>query len=140
MDKAAADKLKQLYEKRVPKGMSQAQFGETFGIGTQGLVSQYLNGHTALTVEAAAKFAKGLGCKIDDISPEMARRLRQDIVPVLAKVSLKAALALLIAIPPSLPSKAEAAFNNNLVSAMSGYTLALIRRLRLRLASLIMIS
>lgn len=101
---ADAERLKRLYEDRVPEGMSQADFGQTFGIGTQGMVSQYLTGHRPLNVEAAAKFAKGLRCTIADISPDMARRLRAEIFPVLGRVSIKAALALVLAIPPLVES------------------------------------
>src|SRR3990167_6509739 len=106
-----ADRLKRLYVERVPKGMSQTEFGLRYGIGTQGMVSQYLTGHTPLNVDAAAKFAKGLRCTIADISPDMARQLKVDIFPVLGRVSVKAALALMLVIPPLIPSKAEAAFN-----------------------------
>lgn len=104
-----AERLRKLYEARVPPSMSQAEFGQLFDIGTQGMVSQYLTGHRPLNVEAAAKFARGLGCTIADISPDMARRLRVDVFPVLGRVTVKAMLALMIGIPPSLPSPAEAA-------------------------------
>lgn len=94
-----AERLRQLYEQRVPTDMSQAKFGEVYGIGTQGMVWQYLSGHRPLNFEAAAKFAKGLRCTIADISPAMARRLKTEILPMLGRVSLKAALALLV-LPP----------------------------------------
>lgn len=85
--------LKRLYDERVPKNMSQEEFGALYEIGTQGMVSQYLKGTTPLNFEAAAKFAKGLRCTIHDISPEMARALQRDILPVLGHGILKAALA-----------------------------------------------
>jgi transcriptional regulator with XRE-family HTH domain len=86
--------LKQLYEERVPSGMTQEEFGAKFGIGTQGMVWQYLNGHRPLNAEAAAKFARGLRCTIYDISPEMAEALKAEIVPVLGpKGWLRGALA-----------------------------------------------
>lgn len=104
-----AERLRKLYEKRVPEGMSQTEFGQLFEIGTQGMVSQYLTGHRPLNIEAAAKFARGLGCTIADISPDMARRLRVEVFPVLGRVTVKAAVALVLAlIPPLLPSDAEA--------------------------------
>lgn len=121
-----AERLRRLYRDRVPRGMSQAEFGQLFGIGTQGMVSQYLTGHTALNVEAMAKFAKGLGCTIADISPEMARQLKVEIFPVLGRISVKAVIALvMLAIPAILPSRAEAAFNisNSLIRPLSEYTL-----------------
>lgn len=106
-----AERLKQLYEARAPKGMSQAKFGELYGIGTKAMVWQYLTGYRPLNFEAAAKFARGLGCTIADISPDMARRLKADIFPVLGRVSVKAALFLALVIPPTMQNKAEAAFN-----------------------------
>ena len=107
-----AQRLKQLYDTRVPKGMSQEEFGNAFGIGTQGMVSQYLNGIRPLNYEAAAKFAKGLKCTIADISPELARRLKVEIFPVLGRVTVKAALAMLLVLPPTVQQKADtSAFN-----------------------------
>ena len=106
-----AERLTKLYAQRVPEGMSQEQFGKRFGIGNQSMVSQYLSGHRPLNFEAAAKFAKGLRCTIADISPELTRRLRVDIIPVLGRISARIALAIMLALPPFLPSKVEAAFN-----------------------------
>jgi hypothetical protein len=85
-------KLKRLYTERVPSGMTQEEFGNEYGIGTQGAVWQYLNGYAPLNVEAAAKFAKGLRCTIHDISPEMATMLERDLLPVLGAKMLRAAL------------------------------------------------
>lgn len=98
----AAERLRKLYDSRVPDGISQSDFGTIYGIGSQSMVAQYLSGHRPLNFEAAAKFAKGLRCTIADISPAMARRLRAEIFPVLGKVSLKAAVALALGIPPLL--------------------------------------
>lgn len=123
-----AQRLKRLYEELVPKGMSQEEFGAKFDIGSQSMVSQYLSGHRPLNFEAAAKFAKGLRCTIADISPDMARRIKVEIFPVLGRVSLKAALALVLTIPPMLPTKAEAAFNNNPIISLSEYALRCIRK------------
>lgn len=81
-------RLKRLYSERVPQDMSQEDFGRIYGIGTQGMVSQYLNGIRPLNIEAAAKFARGLRCTIHDISPEMAKALRSDILPVLGRAAL----------------------------------------------------
>lgn len=89
----AHTRLRQLYEERVPKGMTQAEFGKTYGIGTQGMVWQYLAGHRPLNIEAAAKFARGLRCNIRDISPEMADALESEIVPMLGAKALKRAVA-----------------------------------------------
>ena len=109
--------LKRLYDERV-KELTQGEFGKKFGIGTQGMVWQYLSGRRPLNVEAAAKFARGLSCTIFDISPEMAEELRQDVVPVLAprswwkKTLAKAATLLIAASAPAClvaPHGAEAA-------------------------------
>jgi hypothetical protein len=57
--------------------MSQAEFGATTGIGTQGMVHQYLAGLTPLNLSAAGKFAAGLGVLIDEISPTLADQVRE---------------------------------------------------------------
>ena len=81
--------LKRLYDERVSGEITQEEFGVRYGLGTQGMVWQYLNGHTPLNIEAAAKFAKGLNCKIDDFSPELAATLRDEVLPFLAKHDVK---------------------------------------------------
>jgi transcriptional regulator with XRE-family HTH domain len=103
-------KLKKLFDERA--GMSQQDFAERYGLGSQGMVWQYLAGYRPMNYEAAAKFARGLGCRIDDFSPEMADALREDILPVLGRATAKAALVLALAVPPLLISKpVEAAFS-----------------------------
>ena len=108
--------LKQLWDERIaPTGMSQEEFGEKYGIGTQGMVSQYILGKKPITYDAAAKFAEGLGCSIEDICPEMARTI--DAWPVLRR-SLRrrraAMLAALSLIPALLsPPRADAAIYHN---------------------------
>lgn len=66
-------RLKALFEKRA--GMSQGAFGLEFGIGSQGMVWQYLNARSPLNLEAAIKFAAGLRCSIADFSPRLAEQL-----------------------------------------------------------------
>lgn len=100
--------LKKLYEERVPEGMSQEEFGATYGIGSQGMVWQYLNGYRPVGIEVAAKFATGLRCTIADISPEMARAIRSEIYPVLGRIASKAAMLMLFVVPPLLAQKVEA--------------------------------
>ena len=102
-----AERLRELYDQRAPKGMSMAVFGETYGIGTKAMVWQYVAGYRPLNFEAAAKFARGLRCTIADISPELARKLKADIFPVLGRVSLKAAIALAFVVPPLMPADAQ---------------------------------
>lgn len=76
--------LKRLWDERIaPTGISQEEFGEKYGIGTQGMVSQYLLGTRPLNYDAAAKFAWGFNCTIEEICPEMARTIVKDILPVL---------------------------------------------------------
>lgn len=88
--------LRRLWSERVaPTGMSQDEFGEKFGIGTQSMVSQYMLGTRPLNYDAAAKFARGFGCTIEDICPAMATTLAQDIVPVLGRKLWRRRLGLL---------------------------------------------
>lgn len=54
---------------------SQAAFGEQFEIGNQAAVGFFLNGKTALSPKAAAGFARGLRCRIEDFSPRLAKLL-----------------------------------------------------------------
>ena len=108
--------LKQLWDERAPKlGLSQEEFGERYGIGTQGMVSQYLLGTKPLNYDVAAKFAEGFGCSIEDICPEMAKTILA--WPILRR-SLRrrraAVLAALALIPALLsPSPADAAIEHN---------------------------
>lgn len=91
--------LRRLWDERIaPTGMSQEEFGERFGIGTQGMVSQYLLGTRPLNYDAAAKFARGFECSIEDICPEMARTLSKDILPVLRRSLRRRRAAMLAAI------------------------------------------
>lgn len=53
---------------------SQAIFGEQYEIGSQSAVGQFLRGDTPLSLKAAAGFAAGLGCKIADFSPRLAKQ------------------------------------------------------------------
>lgn len=55
------------------KRPTQAVFGETYDIGGQSAVNNYLNGTSALSMRAAKGFARGLGCAIADFSPRLAR-------------------------------------------------------------------
>lgn len=71
---AECSALKALFKAHA--GMSQAQFALRHDLGNQSNVSHYLNKHQPLTLEAATKFAKGLGVAIDDFSPRLARQAR----------------------------------------------------------------
>jgi transcriptional regulator with XRE-family HTH domain len=75
--KQDAARLKELYEKAGPK--TQERFGARFGIGSQALVWQYLNGYIPLNLKAALKFAHGLSCDIADFSPTLAAELPESL-------------------------------------------------------------
>ena len=129
--------LKKLYEERVvPTGMTQEQFGAMYGIGTQGMVWQYLSGTTPLSLEAAARFARGLKCTIYEISPSMAEELKTEIMPVLGPKSWwrlggKAAMIALVALLVLPPAPAHASFSVN-VAAFVYYVKSLFRKLLAR--------
>lgn len=79
-----ARRLKALFERfKARTKMSQATFAVTYGIGdqTQGIVWQYLNGRIPLQLEAAVRFAHGLGCSVGDFSPTLEAK-RQELAPV----------------------------------------------------------
>jgi transcriptional regulator with XRE-family HTH domain len=103
--------LKRLYEDRIRDSLSQEEFGREYGIGTQGMVWQYLNGYTPLNIEVAWKFAEGLRCTIKDISPQMDDVIRDRLLPALGLKSWRrvAALALLTLILPQIVPDASAA-------------------------------
>ncbi|QEL64751.1 hypothetical protein OTERR_12750 [Oryzomicrobium terrae] len=65
-----AEKLRELFKNRA--GMSQEAFGAKFEIGSQGMVWQYLNARSPLNLEAASKFARGLGCSVGEFSSRLA--------------------------------------------------------------------
>lgn len=67
-------RLKALFDKREPK-ISQAEFGEKFEIGSQGMVWQYLAGRRPLNIKAATAFARGLGVNVEEISPSIAAEI-----------------------------------------------------------------
>lgn len=54
------------------KAFTQASFAEAHGLASSNMVWQYLNGHRALNVLAAASFANGLGVKVEAFSPALA--------------------------------------------------------------------
>lgn len=66
-------RLKTLFDAR--KDLTQKELGTTCGIGTGGMVSQYLNAKRPISLHTAIKFAKGLGVSVADISPTLAAQL-----------------------------------------------------------------
>ena len=71
---AEAESLKRLFTTS-GHGLSQAEFGARYEIGSQGAVWQYLNGKTVLNLKAAKGFASGLGCNVIDFSPRLAAKI-----------------------------------------------------------------
>lgn len=57
-----------------PNRLSQAEFGETYNIGGQSAVGNFLKGASPLSLKAAAGFAKGLGVSIGQFSPRLAEQ------------------------------------------------------------------
>ena len=115
----AHTKLKRLYEDRV-QDMTQREFGRVYGIGTQSMVAQYLNGDRPLNYDVAAKFARGLRCKIDDFCPEMVNTLNHEIIPYMGKLVRRAAVSILVLLSPGFaPSDAKATSHNAISAAQS---------------------
>ena len=113
----AHERLKELFRERLPEGMTQEEFGERYGIGSQGMVWQYLNGWTPLNIEAAEKFAAGLNCTIADISQEMASYIKERIVVRLGKISRR--VAVFVAALSLAPFPSHDARSATLLSAFS---------------------
>src|SRR3990167_11385625 len=106
-------KLKRLYDQRIGNSMTQAEFGKRYGIGNQSMVAQYLNGTRPLNYDVAAKFARALGCKIEDFCPEMANSLAYDILPFVGKTLRRAAVCLLVFLAQGfVPSESNATSHN----------------------------
>lgn len=65
-------KLRALWDARTNR-MSQAEFGQTFDVGSQAAVGHFLNAHAAISMKAAKGFARGLGCDISAFSERLAK-------------------------------------------------------------------
>lgn len=72
-----------------PARLSQSEFAERYGFGTQGNLSHYLHGRRPLNLKAVGAFAKGLGVEIAEISPRLALELA-DIQAAQAPVAVVA--------------------------------------------------
>ena len=79
-----SERLKLLWNER--HKLSQREFGKRYGIGSGAMVSQYLLGKAPLNLAVVVKFAKGLGCKLEEISPSLAL-LAQSANALSSKVS-----------------------------------------------------
>lgn len=71
LNREESKKLRALWDARSNR-MTQAEFGQTFGIGSQAAVGHFLNGHAAISLKAAKGFAHGLGCEISAFSERLA--------------------------------------------------------------------
>jgi hypothetical protein len=67
-----SDLLKKIWEQTGHSGLTQAEFGYRFDIGTQAAVGFFLNGKSAISLKAAKGFARGLACRIADFSARLA--------------------------------------------------------------------
>lgn len=76
-DLKAAQRLKEIWnlKKNVLK-LTQEKAADILGFQTQGAVSHYLNGVTALNTDAVIKFASLLGVSPEEIRPELADLFR----------------------------------------------------------------
>lgn len=69
-----ARRLDVLFKERAR--LSQGDFGAQYGIGTQGMVWQYLSGTRPLNIKAAMAFSRGLDVLIDQFSTTLADQIR----------------------------------------------------------------
>ena len=53
--------------------MGQEKFGALYDLGGQGNVTQYINGHIPINLEAAIKFAHALNVQVSAISPTLGK-------------------------------------------------------------------
>lgn len=98
-NRAESAKLRELWDNRANR-MSQAEFGETFDIGSQAAVGHFLNGHAAISMKAAKGFARGLSCEIADFSERLAKQACE-LVEVSGGASLSTAPAAPVGVPIS---------------------------------------
>ncbi|WP_353177619.1 hypothetical protein [Delftia acidovorans] len=69
--KDEAERLRAIWD-ATPRNMSQAEFGETFDIGGQSAVGNFLRGFSPLSLKAAIGFSRGLGVPIERFSTRLA--------------------------------------------------------------------
>ena len=75
---AESSALREIWE-RTPADTrgNQAEFGEANDVGNQSAVGQFQRGQTPISTKAAIGFATGLGCRIADFSPRLAKEAEQ---------------------------------------------------------------
>jgi transcriptional regulator with XRE-family HTH domain len=86
---------------------SQAEFGETYGIGNQSAVGQFLRGDVPLSLKAARGFALGLGVTIEQFSPRLAAEAAS-LAGVIPAADISAEFANLVAQAEKLSPKQRA--------------------------------
>lgn len=104
-----SQRLKALYnQRRADLGLTQEKIASELGEGvTQGAVSHFMNGRTALSLRAASVFAKALKVPVSEFSPRLAEQLEEmRAVPVSDQASNGAALPQQNAVTP-LPDGSE---------------------------------
>lgn len=74
-----AARVRQLMKER--NTLSQKDFASRYGLGSGSMMTQYLKGQRAIGLEAAIKFAKGLGVTLEAISAELAHKLPPQALP-----------------------------------------------------------
>ena len=58
--------------------IGQAEFARDFGVpGGASMVSQHIKGRRPLSLEAATAYAKGFSCSLAEISPKLAKNIKE---------------------------------------------------------------
>lgn len=65
-------RLRAIWERTGHSGLSQAEFGDRYKIGSQAAVGFFLGGKSAISMKAAKGFSIGLNCSIGDFSDRLA--------------------------------------------------------------------
>ena len=65
-------RLRVIWETTGHGGLSQAEFGDSYKIGSQAAVGFFLGGKSAISMKAAKGFSIGLNCSIGDFSNRLA--------------------------------------------------------------------
>lgn len=109
-------RLKALWDTRAHP--SQAVFGETYAIGNQSAVGQFLRGEVPLSLKAARGFALGLGARIEEFSPRLAAQAAS-LAGVIPAADMSVEFAELAAKADKLPPKQRAFVLEHLRHAVS---------------------
>ena len=68
-----AKRLKEAFQ---TQSLGQLQFGQKFGIGSQGMVWQYLSGKRPLNIQSLLKFCEGISVDPESISPTLTKQIK----------------------------------------------------------------